>query len=182
MTTPRRSWLVIARRVGLKYLRMVPETILAVPGAARLVETGIRLDLQRTERGAVIAGIAAAIAGIGVAAVLGLCGAQAVSRFDGVYELRSTALVPGSVAGYGKRPCSFELHARPLRIVGGHATTMFRRDSDAAGDVGPQGELTLTNSGAFLEFTGKIDAQGVLRGYLNTFDGCGYDLIWWKRP
>jgi hypothetical protein len=40
----------------------------------------------------------------------------------------------------------------------------------------------LTNSGAFLEFTGKIDAQGVLRGYLNTFDGCGYDLILQKRP
>jgi hypothetical protein len=150
---------------------MAPEAILALPGAARLIEIGIRLVR-----------IAVAIAGIGVAVAPGLCGAQAVGRFDGIYDLRSTALVPGSVAGYGKRPCSFELHARPLRIVDGQATTMFRRDSDAAGDVEPQGGLTLTNSGAFLEFTGKIDAQGVLRGYLNTFDGCGYDLIWWKRP
>jgi len=129
----------------------------------------------------VIARVAVTVAAIGVAAAPGLCGAQAVSRFDGVYDLRSTALVPGSVTEYGKRPCSFELHARPLRIAGGHAATMFRRDSDAAGDVGPQGELTLTNSGAFLEFSGKIDTQGVLRGYLNTFDGCGYDLIWQKR-
>jgi hypothetical protein len=130
----------------------------------------------------VIARVAVTIAAIGVATVPQTCGAQAVSRFDGVYDLRSTLLVPGSVTEYGKRPCSFELHARPLRIVGGHAATMFRRDSDAAGDVGPQGELTLTNSGAFLEFTGKIDAHGVLRGYLNTFDGCGYDLILRKRP
>ena len=27
-----------------------------------------------------------------------------------------------------------------------------------------------------------IDAQGVLRGYLNTVDGCGYDVVFRKRP
>ena len=122
-----------------------------------------------------------AIAAIGVFAVPGFTHAQPVSRFDGVYDLRSTTLVPGSIADYGKRPCSLELHARPLHIVGGHATAVFRRDSDAAGDVGPGGALTMMNSGASLEFTGQIDDQGSVRGYLNTFDGCGYDLALQKR-
>ena len=123
---------------------------------------------------------AGVIAAIGLAAAPGLGGAQTVSRFDGVYDLRSTSLVPGSAAGTGR--CSLELHARPLHIAGGHATTIFRRDGAAAGDVDPQGALALKDSGAFLEFTGKIDTHGILRGYLNTFDGCGYDLVWQKRP
>jgi hypothetical protein len=123
-----------------------------------------------------------AIAAIGVAAAPNLLCAQAPNRFDGVYDLRSTSMVPGSAAVDGKRPCSLNLNARPLHIVGGHATTMFRRNSDAAGDVNPQGALALTNSGAYLAFSGQIDAQGVLRGYLNTFDGCGYNLTLQKRP
>jgi hypothetical protein len=124
---------------------------------------------------------AAAVAAIGAFVALGPTSAQMAGLYDGVYDLRSTLLVPGSAAAYGTRPCSVALHARPLEIVGGHVATTFKRNSDAAGDVGPRGELTLTDSGAFLEFTGKIDIHGALRGYLNTFDGCGYDLIFKKR-
>jgi hypothetical protein len=121
----------------------------------------------------VIVRTAAAIAAIGLVVAPRFAGAQAVSRFDGAYDLRSTTVVPGSASLYGKGRCSLQLHARPLQITGGHATTMFRHDSDAVGDVGPLGALALKDSGAFLEFTGKIDLHGVLRGYLNTFDGCG---------
>jgi hypothetical protein len=122
-----------------------------------------------------------AVAAIGAFVIPGPTSAQMAGLYDGVYDLRSTSLVPGSAADYGRRPCSLALHAGPLEIVGGHAATICKRSSDAAGDVGPRGELTLIDSGAFLEFTGKIDIHGALRGYLNTFDGCGYDLIFQKR-
>jgi hypothetical protein len=130
----------------------------------------------------VIARIAAAIAGIGIVAAVGIGAAQTATRFDGIYDLRSTSLVPGAVALNPRRPCSLELHAEPLHIVGSHATMTFHRTTTAAGDVSPQGVFLLMDLGARLEFTGKIDIHGELRGYLNTFDGCGYDLILRKRP
>lgn len=32
------------------------------------------------------------------------------------------------------------------------------------------------------ELNGQIDNAGKLTGYLNTLDGCGYDLIYRRRP
>ena len=122
----------------------------------------------------------AAAAG-GILALVQICGAQTAGRYDGIYVLRSTTLVPGSAAMDAKRPCSLALHAAPLGIVDGHAATTFRRNASLTGDVAPAGDFTLMDSGAFLEFTGKIDIHGALRGYLNTFDGCGYELLFQKR-
>lgn len=108
--------------------------------------------------------------------------AQPTDRFDGVYDLRSTSLVPGSGAADEHRPCSLNLNARPLHIDAGHATAIIRRRSAAVGEVNAAGVLTLMNPEVSFELTGRVDAQGVLRGYLNTVDGCGYDVVFRKRP
>lgn len=56
--------------------------------------------------------------------------AQSPDRFDGTYFLRSTTLVPGS-ARNGGQWCSFDLGARPLHIVEGHASAIYGRTAAA---------------------------------------------------
>jgi hypothetical protein len=107
-------------------------------------------------------------------------GAQSLDRFDGIYVLRSTTLVPGSARNGGRR-CSFDLGARPLHIVHGHASAIYGHPDPAEGDIGADGMFTLMNSDATRELKGQVDTAGTLTGYLNTFDGCGYDLIYRLR-
>src|ERR1700683_1759087 len=70
-----------------------------VPGAARLVERGLRVDLHRTKRRAVTAWMAAGIAAIGIVPVPRLGSAQPVSRFDGDYNLPGRPMFAGWCAG-----------------------------------------------------------------------------------
>jgi hypothetical protein len=77
--------------------------------------------------------------------------------------------------------CPLDLQAGPLRIEGGHANVRFLNRSAAVGEVSAAGALSLINPEVTLGLTGRIDAQGVLRGYLTTFYGCGYDVDFRKR-
>jgi hypothetical protein len=122
--------------------------------------------------------LTARIAALAVALAVAAPGnAQSADQFDGIYDLRSTSLVSGA-----RRSCSLNLQAKPLHIDGGHATAMFLSRSAAVGEVTVAGVLSLMNPEVTVELTGRIDTQGVLRGYLNMFDGCGYDVDFQKRP
>ena len=49
------------------------------------------------------------------------------------------------------------------------------------GDVDATGAFALMNPEVTVELKGRVYSDGTLRAYLNTFDGCGYDLIFRRR-
>lgn len=124
-------------------------------------------------------GVALAV-GLLVAALAPNTHAEIRSSFDGVYDLRSTTPVANAKPISGKPSCSLDVRAKPLHIVGGYATLFFGRH-ETLGHVGPRGDFLLSDSDITREFTGRIDDRGTVRGYLNTFDGCGYELTLQKR-